>query len=43
MLYGDTLLKMPFILTAAIRETHTFSRFLPTVLKAFAVIRLLLS
>lgn len=42
MLYGDTLLKMPFILTAAIRETHT-SLFLPTVLKAFVVIKLLLS
>lgn len=43
MLYGDTLLKMPFILTAAIRETHTFPFFLPTALKAFVVIKLLLS
>lgn len=32
---------MPFILTAAIKETHIFS--LPTVLKAFVVIKLLLS
>lgn len=40
MLYGDTLLKMPFILTAARRETYTPP---PTVLKAFVVIKLLLS
>lgn len=35
---------MSFILTAAIRETHTYFFFpLPTVLKAFVVIKLLLS
>ena len=42
MLYRAALLKMPFILTAAIREMHRpFS--LPTMLKAFVVIKLLLS
>jgi hypothetical protein len=34
---------MPFILTAAVRETHTSPLLLPTVLKAFMVIKLLLS
>lgn len=35
---------MPFILTAAIRETNTFFfSFLPTVLKVFVVIKLLFS
>lgn len=42
MLYGDTLLKMPFILPVAVRDMHTF--FLPPhCVKAFAVIKLLLS
>lgn len=41
MLFGDTLLKMPFILPVAIRDMHTFLP--PHCVKAFAVIKLLLS
>lgn len=41
MLYGDTLLKMPFILTAAITGNAHLFFCLPTVLKTFVVIKLL--